>query len=288
MAKTILAVGGTGRLGRPVAERLASDGYRVRVLTRYAQAAGVLFDKTFELIEGDVTDVDTVAAALDGCLGVHINLRGSTEQIGTENVTKVAARVGVQRISYISGLTVCQQNGWFEMVARKLRAEAAIVNSEVPYCIFCPTWFMEVLPHFVVGKRATLIGKSHGPYHWVAADDYAQMVAESYALDEVANSRIAVCGPKAATVREALDRYIAKLHPGVKGVTAYSTGFSRFLGTVTFNRGLKDLARQMTYFEKAGETGDAETSTILKAPTTTLDEWIDRRLAQQASAETDD
>ena len=73
MSETILVVGGTGRLGRPVAEQLRVDGYRVRILTRDAEAAAERFGEGFEIVSGNTTDTESLESAMSGCAGVHIN-----------------------------------------------------------------------------------------------------------------------------------------------------------------------------------------------------------------------
>ena len=289
MSETILVVGGTGRLGRPVAEQLRVDGYRVRILTRDAEAAAERFGEGFEIVSGNTTDTESLESAMSGCAGVHINLRGEAELTGAVNIAASASEAGIRRISYISGATVCQEDRWFNMIDRKYRAEEAIADSGVSYCIFRPTWFMEILPHFVVGDRASMIGRNHGSYHFLAADDYARMVSRSYREDGAANKRLTIFGPEALSVQDAIGRYLGKLHPGAKGLTFLPTGFVRFLATVTFRKGLKDLVRHMSYFERTGETGDpSEANTILGAPQTTLDDWIRKRAEEILGLPADD
>jgi uncharacterized protein YbjT (DUF2867 family) len=94
----------------------------------------------------------------------------------------MAAKLKLQRITYISGTSVAEENTWVPLIKRKFLAEKAIRNSGVAYCIFCPTWFMEVLPKYIRGNRAFVFGKQPNPYHLIAADDYARMVAASYGL----------------------------------------------------------------------------------------------------------
>ena len=74
MQKTILVIGATGTLGEPVARCLKEDGFHVRVLTRDKNKAKKLFDESFEITEGNVTDVQSLEQPLKGCWGVHINL----------------------------------------------------------------------------------------------------------------------------------------------------------------------------------------------------------------------
>jgi len=80
---------------------------------------------------------------MDNCYGVHINLSGAIEQTGTETIVKMAKRKNIQRITYISGTSVCKDTIWFPLEKRKYYAEQAIISSGIPYTI---------LPHLVYGK----------------------------------------------------------------------------------------------------------------------------------------
>lgn len=74
MQKIILVIGATGMLGEPVARRLKEENFQVRVMTRDINKARKRFDKTFEIVAGDVTDTTSLEKALDGCFGVHISI----------------------------------------------------------------------------------------------------------------------------------------------------------------------------------------------------------------------
>ena len=50
----ILILGGTGLLGAPVARRLQSDGFDVRLLARDREKARAMFDEPFEIVAGDL------------------------------------------------------------------------------------------------------------------------------------------------------------------------------------------------------------------------------------------
>ena len=76
MIQKILVVGGTGMLGEPVARKLRADGYPVRGLTRSLDQARKKFNSDFELIAGEVEQLESLIAAMQGCQGVHINLDG--------------------------------------------------------------------------------------------------------------------------------------------------------------------------------------------------------------------
>ena len=61
---TVLVTGATGFLGTSLVRRLLSDGAPVRVLARSAAKARPLTDGGAELVVGDITDRDAVAAAV--------------------------------------------------------------------------------------------------------------------------------------------------------------------------------------------------------------------------------
>lgn len=278
MLKTILVIGGTGLLGQPVSFALKGAGFRVRIMTRDLQKARKAFDNSFEIFVGDPLDTNCVEEALNGCYGVHISLPTEVEQQAAEMVSKVASRHSVERISYISGATVAEENRWSPMVDRKFLAEQAIRKSDVPYTMICPTWVMESLPLFVNQGRASVLGKQPHPYHWVAAEDIGRMTATAYQLKEADNQRFIIHGPEAISMQEALKRYCAAFHPEIREVSSMPFWLVKLLATLTRNPGLKGAGEMMSYFEKVGEWKNLpQANCILGAPTITLDQWLKTR-----------
>ena len=129
-------------LGIPVAKKFKEEGFHVRILARNREKAMEKFDDSFEIFEGTVMDSPRLKNALKGCYGVHISLSGEIEQVGTEHVVEVAQLKTVERVSYISGTSVCEKTIWFPLEKRKFYAEKTIVDSGIAYSIFCPTWFI--------------------------------------------------------------------------------------------------------------------------------------------------
>lgn len=288
--KKILVLGGTGMLGGPVVQRLRADGFDVRLLARDPVKTHAAFEDAsegaagFEIVVGDVTDLESLRRALEGCDGAHISVGGPVDQLSAENVTALAPTLGLARITYISGSTVSEQNRWFPMAAQKLEAEKAIRECGVAYTIFCPTWPMEQLPRFARGGQPTQIGKQPKPLHWFAADDLARMVSTAYQKEEAANKRFIIHGPEAMTMQQALERYCQVFYPEGKPVSVMPIWLAKAIGILTRNEELKFASQLMAYFDKVGELGDpAEANQILGAPTTTLDAWIERRKAHSAS-----
>jgi uncharacterized protein YbjT (DUF2867 family) len=286
MKQTILVVGATGMLGEPVVRQLHEDGYTVRVLSRNLEKARAKLGNSFEFFKGDVEDPSSLQKALDGCYGVHINLRGGPkaedferiEHRGTANIAKVSAKIGVQRLTYLSGASVLEENSWFPYVKAKLRAEGAIRESGVPYAIFCATHFMESLPLYIRGKRASIIGKQPHHLHWLAAGDYAKMVSGTFKLSEAANKRFFIYGPDGFTMLEALTKYCSIVHPEIKA-SSIPFWLASLISKASFNAELQFITELMRYFEKVGEGGDpAEANKLLGTPSTTLEQWCRKNL----------
>lgn len=274
---TILVLGGTGLLGRPVVERLLLDGFQVRLLARDPGKARRTFRDSAGIVGGDATRVDDVEQAMEGCQGVHISVGGPADQVSAEHVAAVAPGSGVQRITYLSGSTVAEKHRWFPMVAKKLAAEEALRACAVPSTILCPTWPMEQLPRFVREGRATVIGNHPTPLHWFAAADLARMISTAFRREEAANTRLYVHGPQALPMREALERFCRAEHPDIQ-VTTLPVEAARAAAKTSGDPMLGFIAEMMAYFDQAGELGDSvEADRLLGPNTITLDRWLQER-----------
>jgi uncharacterized protein YbjT (DUF2867 family) len=264
-------------LGEPVARRLRGDGYQVRIFTRSAEKGRAKFGAGYEVAAGDVEDQHSLLTALQGCRAVHVNLDGGLdpdlERRGAENVARAAARNGIQHITLLSGTSVTKENCWYAGTKAKFEAEAAVRASGVPYTIFQATFFMETLPRFVRGTRASILGSQPHPWHWVAADDYARMVSKAYETPEAANKTLHVFGPQPWTMREALRSYCAIARPGAR-VGAIPFWMASLIAGLSRDRELEAVLPFFRYSEKVAEAGDpAEANALLGAPTTTLEQW---------------
>ncbi len=278
MKKTILVLGATGNLGKPVAYALKDAGFQVRIMSRDVQKAKKLFDNSFQTVLCDPMSPGCLEAAMEGCFGVHISLPTEVEQQVAEMVAQAAPRQGVKRITYISGATVAEENRWFPMVDRKFLAEKAIRASGLPYTILCPTWVMDGLSMFVQQGQAAIFGQQPCPYHWVAADDIARMVVAAYGLSEEATGRFIVHGPEAIRMQDALRRYCAAVHPEIKKVSNMPFWLVKVMAAVTRSQGLKGAGALFSYFEKVGEWKNLpQANCALGTPETTLDSWLEQR-----------
>ena len=290
MRSSILVVGASGMLGAPVARQLRADGWPVRVLTRSPERARARLGDGYELVTGDVERPVTLVKALQGCQGVHISLDGKAdpdlERRGAEAVVQAAQKAGVERITYLSGASVCEENCWYPGTKAKYDAERALIGSGIAHTIFRAHYFMETLPNFVRGRLALVIGRHPHPYPWVAAEDYARMVARAYAMPEAANKILYICGPQALTMRQALGIFCRAAHP-----EARLAPFPIPLAVIVARLGSRrDLQAALPFFRYCEQVriilsgSPEEANCLLGAPQTTLEEWSRHVAAQKAPA----
>lgn len=107
----VLITGATGFVGRRLTRRLLANDYDVRVLARSPESTEDLARRGAEIVEGDITDPESLPEAVDGVEGVfHLaaiyRLGGDLDQMrevnveGTRNVLDAALKAGVSRIVY--------------------------------------------------------------------------------------------------------------------------------------------------------------------------------------------
>jgi len=130
---TILVTGGTGFLGHDLVETLVSLGGHVRILTRRD-----IQDKRFDVVEGDVSDFESVKKAMKGVNAV-IHLATNSDHFapysehyrttvqGTKNVLEAADALGIKRVVHMSTAAVTTKNKT-NYTRAKAEAEAIAKN----------------------------------------------------------------------------------------------------------------------------------------------------------------
>ncbi len=132
---TILVTGGTGTLGRLVAERLRADGHEVRVLSRHAQPYAV------DLIQGG-SGLDAAVAGVDTIVHCASTPRGGDEKAAAHLIA-AARRAGVPHLVYISivGVDVVPL-GYYKT---KYAVEKLVEESGLGWTILRATQFHDLL-----------------------------------------------------------------------------------------------------------------------------------------------
>ena len=168
-----LLTGATGLLGSHIAAKLRAAGRDVRALVRGGSDTSFVDSIGVTKAVGDITDADSLAAALDGVETVyHVAARvgdwGPWEDFvavtvgGTRNMIQAAARAGVKRFLHISSISAYgHPNGeglvldetaplgynlhkWSYYSRAKVEAEkvvwAAQERGDVPVTVIRPSW----------------------------------------------------------------------------------------------------------------------------------------------------
>lgn len=283
MSKTILVVGATGNYGQPVTWQLSKDGYDVRVFTRKRKKALEKFGEAFPIFEGDIENVDSLRPAIEGCYGVHINIRGwwhvrshdRIEHLGTANVVRLAKEAGVQRLTYLSDIHAREEYSFLPHLKAKVDAEKVIRESGIPFAIFACSFFMENAHH--LEKRKTILAPVvRRPYHYVAAADYSGMVSKVFDLPQAPNRRFDVYGPEAILANEASRRFCQIVRPDTKIIPIPLWAATLYMHLI------KHVNRQYSvkvirFYRKHGEPGDAGKADYgpLPRPATLHRDWCE-------------
>ena len=269
----VLVIGASGLLAKPVISQFNKEDYQLRLFSRTVKQS--IFEKEYEIVNGDVFNLKDLGIAINGCDAVHISLATSNEGLATKNIVDVARQIGIKLISKVSGCTVAEENRWFPMIENKYQAEQSIINSGIPYVIFRPSWFFETLDLMIREGKAMMLGKQQHPSHWIAAGDFARMVVSAYKNPNARNRIFFVFGQEQYLMKDLLEKYCQVRYPEIKKVSIIPIWIAKFMAILTGNKGLKEAASLFGYFEKVNELGNPdETNALLGKPTTTFENWV--------------
>jgi uncharacterized protein YbjT (DUF2867 family) len=183
--KPILVLGGTGKTGRRVAERLRAQGLPVRIGSRSGTPPF------------DWEDRATWAPALDGVRSVYLSyypdiaVPGALEAI--RSFAELAMRSGVRRLALLSGRGEPEAE----------RAEQAVRDTGADLTILRSTWFMQnlsedyMLEHVLSGEIRLPAGEVPTPF--LDIDDLADIAVEALTDDRHIGELYELTGPRSLT-----------------------------------------------------------------------------------------
>ena len=152
MAKLVTIFGGSGFIGRYVAQQLAENGWRVRVAVRRPNEAGHVRASgsvgQVEPIFANIRDDDSVRSALAGSDAV-VNCVGTFDAGGRNNfsavhiegagrIARISAELGVDRMVHISALGA-DPHGDSEYQRSKAAGEVAVLQFQPKAMILRPS-----------------------------------------------------------------------------------------------------------------------------------------------------
>lgn len=193
--KPVLVLGGNGKTGRRVVERLLSRGREVVVASRSTTP------------RFDWNDFETWAEVLRNVSSVYITYQPDLAVPGAvdavRHFTQTALAAGVRRLVLLSGRG--------EEEAQ--RAEQALKDSGADWTIVRAGWFAQnfsenfLMDGVLAGQIA--LPASHTKEPFVDADDIADVVAEALLDDQHIGQLYEVTGPRLMTFAEAIHEIAA-------------------------------------------------------------------------------
>ncbi len=221
----ILVTGGTGFVGPKVVHALRAQERDVRCLVRKPGRAGPLKAWGCDIVEGDVTDAESVRRAAEGCeVVVHLvaiiaGSRADFDRVmtgGTQNVLAAAKAAGVSRFVLMSALGVSEQTSTLvPYYEAKWAMEEAVRESVLEHVIFRPSFVFGreggVLPLFVRQVRwspvTPVLGSGERRLQPIWVEDVAAYFAAAIDLPaERANRTFDLVGPDRVTWNELYER----------------------------------------------------------------------------------
>jgi uncharacterized protein YbjT (DUF2867 family) len=220
----ILVTGGYGFVGPKIVHALRARDHDVRALVRDRGRAKTLEAWGCELVDGDVTDPESLRRAADGveCV-VHLVaiIKGSPEEFdrvmaqGTRDLVAAAEATGARRFVLMSALGTSERNRELVPYYRaKWDMEQAAKASTIEHVIFRPSFVFGpdggVLPTFVRQVRWSPVtpvvgdGKMRLQPIWV--DDVASFFAAAVDSDAAAGQTFELGGPDQVTWNELFAR----------------------------------------------------------------------------------
>lgn len=217
--------GGTGFVGRNIANVLLQDGHEVVLVARGRNRtdSSIIYLPGVTFVRADLSDIDKLAEAFAGCAGIA-HCAGINRELGdqtyetvhvqgTHNVIAAARRAGVPRLSFISFLRArpgCG-SGYHET---KWAAEELIRKSGLDYTIFkCGVIYgngdhmLDHLSHaFYTFPIFAFVGFTDQRIRPNAVEDVARIVAHSLTKGALSRQTVAVVGPEELTLRAAVRR----------------------------------------------------------------------------------
>ncbi len=217
----IAITGGTGFVGRHLAERLAGEGHEIVLISRHAGETASLGRAT--CLASDLSDTDILAEAFTGCdavahcAGINRELGSQTfERVhveGTRHVVEAADRAGVKRIALMSFLrarpdcgSAYHESKWAaEEIVRNSRLDYTIVKAGMVYGR--GDHMLDHLSHaFHTFPLLATVGFQERPIRPLAVEDLVQMLQSALIEGRLPKKTIAVTGAEQLLLSEAARR----------------------------------------------------------------------------------
>jgi len=216
----VIVYGGTGYYGREVVRGLVNKGVSVKVLSRDSAKAQVTLGEDVEVIQGDVTDHQTIVESLRNVTAIIICLSAMSNKlirkiklIERDAVLAIMAEAKNQNISrliYMSGYEMRAQLlndlNIPEFGEIKIEIESVIAKSDFNWTILGDAPAFEIFFAFIRNGKMTVPGGGLNAIPCISAEDVGEITAQVALRDDLNGYRLKLTGPEAFTFPEAAKR----------------------------------------------------------------------------------
>lgn len=292
---TILVTGGTGFVGGHVVHELRAQERPVRLLVRDPRSGARAAGLGAELVQGDMTDADSLRRAVEGCRAVvHLVAirRGRPQDFerlmvqGTRDLLAAAKEAGVERFVHMSAAGTSEQTAQVVPYFRaKWESEQAVAASGLAYTIFRPSFVFGgdggALPMFMRQVRYSpvtpVVGTGLARIQPIWVDDVAAYFAAAIDKAEAVNRVFELGGPDVVTWNELYAR-IAKVLGKRRGRLNIPSGLLRAGAGLTERLPGAPITRDELAMIEAGDNVASDTAAVdtFALPLVPLDEQIRR------------
>ena len=280
----VLVTGATGPQGRAVVSHLLKHGHEVRALVRDPAKAHDLAVTGVDVVQGDLDDPASVAAAMKGQNGVFLTVGffdGTYEQ--AKAVIDAAVDEGVQKIVWNVAGVVQDFDIGNPAVDKWRPILKALETCNVPYAVLEPTVYMENMLIPAITQEVAEGGVLAYPMpasvscQWISHQDAAAYTVAAFENDEGDSYRLRVCGPEKVTGDDIAQRFAKVLG---RPITFRQMSADEFAQAMGGGEGVEPI---VGYYRAVAENPDMMSTDIdhkaalAKLPIRSLDfaSWVD-------------
>ena len=227
----ILVTGATGNIGSAVVPALLDRGAPVRVLVRDAAKAQTAFGDRVEIIEGDLADVASVKASLDGAEKVFLNTPSLDGFVDLQRpLIDAAAQAGIAHLVRISVMGA-DLTSPISYARGHAALDAHLASTALPWTVLAPSgYFQNLLSSAETIKQGALYGSAgDGAVGFLDTRDIAEVAATILTSDGHVGQTHTLTGGRAITYAEMAAAFQAELGHDVAYVDVPPEAFGQSL-----------------------------------------------------------
>jgi uncharacterized protein YbjT (DUF2867 family) len=229
---SLLIIGATGTIGRQIAKKALSEGFKVKCLVRNLRKASFLKEWGADLVYGDLCIPQSLPNTLKGvtCIIDASTTRPyefltseAVDWVGKNNLLDLAKKAKIKKYVFLSILNGHKKDN-IPFMELKLRFEKTLLESKISYTIFyLPSLFQGIISQYAVSildQQTITVPNSENKMMYIDARDIADSVVSSLTLPLEQNRRIPLITNENWTPQEIIQ--ICEKYSGQKAKTLYT------------------------------------------------------------------